>query len=913
MLTSTSSGISPPPSQPGFLTSKRNLNKTTTKRPTAAQSRFNPDYVVFGVDLVELIHRPDHQNQPIPIIARRCLRFLSIPEHLKLEGLLRTPGREAEILDLRNRFDNGAHVRFSPNTSAHAVASLFKLFLGTLPNPPFEKRLIPDLLEIMKSTHSSPLHEIRRLIAAMKVEHRQLLIDTFGFAWKLIQHTSSNRMTSTSCGILLGPVIFRPVPELEERIGMMEQIKLVNKATAFLIENFPHVFDPNTISYTQESENLEEQHSERLISPDMDIRIQAALSARIEKLELQGSTLKQHMKDEDLLKLVPLSFLREIDLSSNHIQDLPDNFPPNIERMNLSKNNMKNPPRNLELFRSLRFLSLRLNEIKSWPKGINSLENLEELDVSFNAINSIQYNMTLMGIFNANIIPIPPVATSLTSLDISFNLLTEFPRKVLDFRKLRLLSLSSNTIIDIPDEIEILQEVLTTFRLSRCGLTRFPPPVFKLCELRELDLSGNPIRVLPIEISYLPQLRKLYLTETDIGSIYPIYFLQRLEILDVSRNSIDTIPDEFQFLRSLKELNISRNRISAIPSCISSLEKLEEFDASKNCIQTIDPGLKLLTNLVSLRLDNNLITEMPSLEKMQRLRTLTLGVNELQELPTGLEALSDCLETLEIDNNRVGSLTPSIYNLTTLRRLCLQFNAITHIDSAIGRLISLQFLNLDNNLLDEVPSEIVQTPLKTLSFNNNGEIELTEEMLAWRDANSVLISSKFEPPNKVLPGLFIGSQSAAVSRNALHKLGITHVLTIAKNIPPPHPDHFTYFVVQENDVPATNLKDYFDACNKFIDEGRSAGGVIVHCQAGVSRSATIVTAYLMYHKQIPLKKAFAYLRKVRPQVFPISAFRRQLQDYNNELFGLQPAGSDTKSSPDPPSPLKDQPAAFDQE
>ncbi|XP_020242346.1 dual specificity protein phosphatase 12 isoform X2 [Asparagus officinalis] len=47
------------------------------------------------------------------------------------------------------------------------------------------------------------------------------------------------------------------------------------------------------------------------------------------------------------------------------------------------------------------------------------------------------------------------------------------------------------------------------------------------------------------------------------------------------------------------------------------------------------------------------------------------------------------------------------------------------------------------------------------------------------------------------------------------------------------------------DTEDEDLLDYLDICLDFIDEGRKEGGVLVHCFAGVSRSAAIVTAYLM--------------------------------------------------------------------
>jgi dual specificity phosphatase 12 len=74
--------------------------------------------------------------------------------------------------------------------------------------------------------------------------------------------------------------------------------------------------------------------------------------------------------------------------------------------------------------------------------------------------------------------------------------------------------------------------------------------------------------------------------------------------------------------------------------------------------------------------------------------------------------------------------------------------------------------------------------------------------------------------------------------------------------------------------------DYFDECIDFIEEGRREGAVFVHCAAGVSRSATIVIAYVMKKHQWDYETAFDFVQKRRPIVYPNEGFIKQLKVYH---------------------------------
>lgn len=57
----------------------------------------------------------------------------------------------------------------------------------------------------------------------------------------------------------------------------------------------------------------------------------------------------------------------------------------------------------------------------------------------------------------------------------------------------------------------------------------------------------------------------------------------------------------------------------------------------------------------------------------------------------------------------------------------------------------------------------------------------------------------------------------------------------------------------------------------------------MHCQAGVSRSPTIVIAYLMRQFGISTNEAFNKVREMRPIVAPNIVFMSQLMDYESRL------------------------------
>lgn len=95
-----------------------------------------------------------------------------------------------------------------------------------------------------------------------------------------------------------------------------------------------------------------------------------------------------------------------------------------------------------------------------------------------------------------------------------------------------------------------------------------------------------------------------------------------------------------------------------------------------------------------------------------------------------------------------------------------------------------------------------------------------------------------------------------------------------------------YMRVALKDTRESNLIDYFDeVADKIEDIRQKDGKSLVHCVAGVSRSVSLVMAYLMKYSDMSLKEAFHHVRSVRPQVRPNLGFFKQLIEYEERLHG----------------------------
>jgi len=141
------------------------------------------------------------------------------------------------------------------------------------------------------------------------------------------------------------------------------------------------------------------------------------------------------------------------------------------------------------------------------------------------------------------------------------------------------------------------------------------------------------------------------------------------------------------------------------------------------------------------------------------------------------------------------------------------------------------------------------------------------------------------PATQVLPHLYLGNMRDASNVAILGRLNIRYILNVtAKPRTDPLPAGFQYKHLEAADNGFQNLRQFFEEAFAFIDEAKKANtGVLVHCQAGISRSPTIAVAYLMKNYLMAMAEAYKFVKTRRSIISPNLNFMGQLWEFEQVL------------------------------
>lgn len=126
--------------------------------------------------------------------------------------------------------------------------------------------------------------------------------------------------------------------------------------------------------------------------------------------------------------------------------------------------------------------------------------------------------------------------------------------------------------------------------------------------------------------------------------------------------------------------------------------------------------------------------------------------------------------------------------------------------------------------------------------------------------------------------LYIGDLSSALALDVHPELGITHLVSVCPEYASRGPNHLS-IPVQDSEY--EDLLLHLPKACRFIQAALDQGGkVLVHCVMGISRSATVISAYLMMSRGMSVPQAVSFVKKRRPQVQPNYGFIKQLHAFS---------------------------------
>ena len=150
-----------------------------------------------------------------------------------------------------------------------------------------------------------------------------------------------------------------------------------------------------------------------------------------------------------------------------------------------------------------------------------------------------------------------------------------------------------------------------------------------------------------------------------------------LEVLDLSRNALDSLPDDLPRLHRLRVIFCSDNRFTDLPAVLGRCAQLEMVGFKANRIHTV-PGDALPARLRWLILTDNAVESLPpSIGQRPRLQKLMLAGNRLSALPDTMATGCTSLELLRIAANRFSTLPDWLGTLPRLAWLAHGGNPLT--------------------------------------------------------------------------------------------------------------------------------------------------------------------------------------------------------------------------------------------
>ena len=138
--------------------------------------------------------------------------------------------------------------------------------------------------------------------------------------------------------------------------------------------------------------------------------------------------------------------------------------------------------------------------------------------------------------------------------------------------------------------------------------------------------------------------------------------------------------------------------------------------------------------------------------------------------------------------------------------------------------------------------------------------------------------------HKIIDGLYLSDYAGAYNISHLVKYKITHILVCARELSYRFPEDFEYLRLDLDDHHTSDILPHLSIATDFIHSAlKSDNTVLFHCAMGISRSPSIVIAYLLRYEHLSYSDAFNFVQKRHTSTRPMPNFAKQLHHYEKVL------------------------------
>lgn len=212
--------------------------------------------------------------------------------------------------------------------------------------------------------------------------------------------------------------------------------------------------------------------------------------------------------------------------------------------------------------------------------------------------------------------------------------------------------------------------------------------------------------------------------------------LNKLYVIDLKSNNIDTLPEEISSFQNLMYLKSSGNGLTKLPETIGSTPTIKSLILHHVKLDSLPNSFRNLRSLMELEIQVNKADSLNIKEgfsALYNLKSLMLYKANLKQFPAGLNhskklkkvLIVDCglnnvdstfmeiedLQTLILDKNSFKEFPLELTHIKTLKELSMRNNQLTSIPEKVSNLRGLQLLDLTGNEIPMLEIDILRALL----------------------------------------------------------------------------------------------------------------------------------------------------------------------------------------------------------